>query len=95
MVLLASACGSGSAVSETGAVADAADQAPRSTVSEPATTNSTPSAAVTKPTAPTEPAPPATPAAYPDVVASTVAGGQLDLGSLQGQDIVLWFWAPW
>ncbi|MGI9605098.1 MAG: hypothetical protein ACR2P0_03065 [Acidimicrobiales bacterium] len=26
---------------------------------------------------------------------STVAGGQLDLGSLDGQDTVLWFWAPW
>lgn len=26
---------------------------------------------------------------------TTVAGGQLDLGSLDGQDTVLWFWAPW
>ncbi len=25
----------------------------------------------------------------------TVAGGQFDLGSLEGQDAVLWFWAPW
>lgn len=25
----------------------------------------------------------------------TLAGGQLDLGSLEGQDAVLWFWAPW
>lgn len=40
------------------------------------------------------PSPNAVPA-YPDVVVSTVAGGQIDFGSLEGQDIVLWFWAPW
>lgn len=27
--------------------------------------------------------------------APTVGGGQIDLGDLQGQDVVLWFWAPW
>ncbi len=26
---------------------------------------------------------------------TTVSGGQLDLGDLEGQDTVLWFWAPW
>lgn len=25
----------------------------------------------------------------------TVQGGQIDLASLEGQDVVLWFWAPW
>lgn len=25
----------------------------------------------------------------------TADGGQLDWGSLDGQDVVLWFWAPW
>lgn len=25
----------------------------------------------------------------------TVSGEQFDLGSLDGQDAVLWFWAPW
>lgn len=25
----------------------------------------------------------------------TVGGEQFDLGSLDGQDAVLWFWAPW
>lgn len=25
----------------------------------------------------------------------TLAGGTVDLDSLQGQDVVLWFWAPW
>lgn len=38
---------------------------------------------------------PDSPPPYPDVLADTVAGGQIDFGSLQGQDIVLWFWAPW
>lgn len=33
--------------------------------------------------------------AYPDAVVATVAGGQIDFGSLEGQDTVLWFWAPW
>lgn len=25
----------------------------------------------------------------------TLAGETIDLESLQGQDVVLWFWAPW
>jgi len=29
------------------------------------------------------------------IVASTVSGGQIDFGSLAGQDVVLWYWAPW
>lgn len=28
-------------------------------------------------------------------VVPTVAGGQFDLSSIEGQDTVLWFWAPW
>lgn len=40
-------------------------------------------------------------AAEPDAPAqlsgdfATISGGQIDLGSLEGQDAVLWFWAPW
>lgn len=30
-----------------------------------------------------------------NAVLPTVAGGQLDFGELAGQDLVLWFWAPW
>jgi len=26
---------------------------------------------------------------------ATAGGGQIDWNSLQGQDVVLWFWAPW
>lgn len=29
------------------------------------------------------------------LVADTVGGGQIDFASLEGQDVVLWFWAPW
>lgn len=25
----------------------------------------------------------------------TIGAGQLDFGTLEGQDVVLWFWAPW
>lgn len=26
---------------------------------------------------------------------TTITGGQIELSSLEGQDVVLWFWAPW
>ncbi len=32
---------------------------------------------------------------FPSFTAQTVGGSQLDYGSLEGQDTVLWFWAPW
>ena len=31
----------------------------------------------------------------PTLVADTVAGAQLDTNDLAGQDVVVWFWAPW
>ena len=31
----------------------------------------------------------------PGVVLSTVSGGQIDFGSLEGTDTILWYWAPW
>lgn len=35
-------------------------------------------------------------AAWPhDWTAKTVGGGQFDAGDYAGQDLVLWFWAPW
>ena len=48
------------------------------------------------PTATPEP-PPAPAVSVPELAGSftTIGGGQIDLGSLQGQDVVLWFWAPW
>ena len=29
------------------------------------------------------------------VMVSTADGGELDFNSLRGQDVMLWFWAPW
>ncbi len=29
------------------------------------------------------------------VFVPTASGGQLDFDSLRGQDVLLWFWAPW
>ncbi len=31
----------------------------------------------------------------PQFTADTVSGGQFEFGSLEGQDAVIWFWAPW
>lgn len=33
--------------------------------------------------------------AWPALVAPVAGGGQFDLGDLEGQDVILWFWAPW
>ena len=28
-------------------------------------------------------------------VEETIGGGLVDLNNLEGQDVILWFWAPW
>ncbi len=30
-----------------------------------------------------------------DFTATTIDGGQIEGSSLEGRDVVLWFWAPW
>ncbi len=40
-------------------------------------------------------APTTTTAAPAGDFVNLVGGGQLDLNSIEGQDTVLWFWAPW
>ena len=30
-----------------------------------------------------------------DDSATTIDGASFDLGSLEGSDVILWFWAPW
>ena len=30
-----------------------------------------------------------------DFVATTIDGATIDAGDYEGQDLVLWFWAPW
>lgn len=34
-------------------------------------------------------------AGLPQLVGDTVRGSQLDTNDLEGQDVVVWFWAPW
>jgi hypothetical protein len=31
----------------------------------------------------------------PSLVVDKIGGGQIDIADLLGQDVVLWFWAPW
>ena len=79
----------------------ATDTAPEPTAVEPDTTE--PAATAAASPAPTAtPLPPTTPTPVPPLLVpeltggfSTIGGGGIDLGSLQGQDVILWFWAPW
>ena len=55
-----------------------------------------------KPATSTEPPPPSSTASDSSTVAwphdwteELVGGGQFDAGDYEGQDLVLWFWAPW
>ncbi len=34
-------------------------------------------------------------AGLPQLVSDTVRGAQIDTNDLAGQDVVVWFWAPW
>ena len=42
-----------------------------------------------------EPATTEASSALEPVMVPTASGGQLDFNSLRGQDVLLWFWAPW
>ncbi|NNE95266.1 MAG: hypothetical protein HKN24_04490 [Acidimicrobiales bacterium] len=35
------------------------------------------------------------PEGFFDITVGTADGGQLEWTSLEGRDVVLWFWAPW
>ena len=35
------------------------------------------------------------PVAVEAIMVPTADGGELDFNSLRGQDVMLWFWAPW
>ena len=52
--------------------------------SEPASAPTNADVATSDSSAPLEP-----------VLVPTASGGQLDFNSLRGQDVLLWFWAPW
>ena len=79
--------------------ADDSTAAPEPTatpVPEPTATPIPPTPTPVPPTPSPEP-PPAPAVNVPELngAFATVGGGQIDLGSLQGQDVILWFWAPW
>lgn len=106
LAFFAVACGDATSTGEeTASVAtDTADSAPQIEAVEPVPTVAS-AAAEAAPTAvfgesetaeavAEESSDDSAPAATGQLVA-TVDGGQLDLGSLEGQDTVLWFWAPW
>ncbi len=75
-----------SAPSTTNAVSGDSAQEP---AQEPAQTEP----ALEEPIAPIETGGPADALLTGDV--ATITGGTLDLASLRGTDVVLWFWAPW
>ncbi len=77
--LLAGACGSDPQTAEPGAAA------PLSTQADDAATPGGDSSA------PDE----EEPQAGSTEVLATISGGQIDFGALEGQDALLWFWAPW
>ena len=83
LLLVGSSCGDGSDDDATPA------QNPATTTTEappPTTQGSSPTTATSDSVA----------VAWPhDWTEKTVAGGQFDVGDYAGQDLVLWFWAPW
>ena len=74
-------------------VATSCGGGPAETAAETAVEVSSPAEAEVEAASPTPTAEPAP--AEASLVATTVSGGQIDFGSLEGQDVVLWFWAPW
>lgn len=74
---------------------------------DPASTTTTPATSTTSSTPPTTPATGSGPTEssttapavevpeYLDFVAPDVRGGQVIGAELAGQDLVIWFWAPW
>lgn len=71
---------------------------PTATAAGPTTTTSAAPTTVTDPASPTESsstAPAVDVPEYLDFVAPDVRGGQVIGAELAGQDLVIWFWAPW
>lgn len=98
LAVLAAACGDSGSDAETGAapLADSDDGASQPDATPDASTDgnaadSTDDAA-TADTGSSDPEPAAWPHTF---VADQVGGGQLDANDLAGQDVILWFWAPW
>jgi hypothetical protein len=82
IALLATSCASTATTAETAAPATTAPAPEASEATTAAPTTST----TTTTTTTTIEAPP---------IWNLVGGGQIEPGSIEGQDTVLWFWAPW
>ena len=87
VALLAAACGSSA-----DSITESAE-APSASTAE--TVAPAPSASESTDPTTAEVAPDETGTAVAAEPVALVGGGQFDLGSLEGQDTVLWFWAPW
>lgn len=99
LALLAAACGGDAttALDVSSATDEAADVSQPAEPVEVAEAEPVPTAAV-EASAEAEPEPAADESAAAPAegrLVNTVGGGQLDLGSIDGQDTILWFWAPW
>ena len=81
LLLVGSACGDGSNDS--------------STVQDPATTTTEATSPTSEEPSPTTHSDSVEVAWSHDWTEKTVGGGQFDAGDYAGQDLVLWFWAPW
>ena len=89
LAALVAACGSSGGDQAT--APDASAPAPAEAASAPAEAPTAPDDA----TASDAGASTAAPAEAPLAVLTTVGGGQIDAGALEGRDLALWFWAPW
>lgn len=93
LVLLGAACGASSATGET--AADGPDETAAAGPDETAADG--PGDTPADETAPSADEPVTDPASeWPhDFRGTLLSGGQFDANDLAGQDVVLWFWAPW
>ena len=85
-----------------GLVACGGDDEPTATPADPTTSETTAApgttgdgATTTAPTSATAATEPADVPEFLDFVAPDVRGGQVTGAELAGQDLVIWFWAPW
>jgi len=105
LALLATAC-AGSAETTTDSSTTDATAAPETTAAAPDTTAAPETTAASEATAapaesttteaePTTTETPRDPDSPLNGEFATIGGSSIDLGDLQGKDVVLWFWAPW
>ncbi len=92
MALIAAACGGAEQV-DSATLPTEQSSTESTTTSDSLAAPSAAASATTSSTATTSPS--ATTSVRTTELVPLVGGGQIDLNSIQGQDTVLWFWAPW